>query len=129
MTIGIIGAGAIGSAFARALANRGIEATIANSRGPQSLAPLVAELGPHIRAASVDEAASADMVLVAVNWSKLRILRHRSRRDRRRRAPRAIPGRHAPGAGSRQVRLTRCCIATAVSPGAFAVLPGHLVQA
>ncbi|CDY75187.1 FIG00487687: hypothetical protein [Caballeronia glathei] len=71
MTIGIIGAGAIGSAFARALANRGIEATIANSRGPQSLAPLVAELGPHIRAASVDEAASADMVLVAVNWSKL----------------------------------------------------------
>jgi hypothetical protein len=39
-TIGIIGAGAIGSAFATALANKGIEAVIANSRGPESLREL-----------------------------------------------------------------------------------------
>ncbi len=34
MTIGIIGSGAIGTAFARTLARAGIEATISNSRGP-----------------------------------------------------------------------------------------------
>ncbi|WP_346430284.1 NAD(P)-binding domain-containing protein, partial [Cupriavidus basilensis] len=39
-TIGIIGAGAIGSAFAKALAGKGLEAIIANSRGPASLAEL-----------------------------------------------------------------------------------------
>ena len=37
MTIGIIGSGAIGTALARTLARGGIEATISNSRGPDSL--------------------------------------------------------------------------------------------
>ena len=68
MTIGIIGAGAIGSNVARLLAKSRIEATIANSRGPASLAPLVAELGPFIRAGTREEAASADLVFVAVRW-------------------------------------------------------------
>jgi shikimate 5-dehydrogenase len=40
MTIGIIGAGGVGTAFARALARAGIEATISNSRGPDSLEAL-----------------------------------------------------------------------------------------
>ena len=71
MSIGIIGAGALGSNAARALAKRGISATIANSRGPQSLAELVAELGPAIKAGTVKEAASADIVLVAVRWVDL----------------------------------------------------------
>ena len=71
MSIGIIGAGNIGAAFARALARNGIPAVIANSRGPQSLGPLAAELAPHIAAATLAEAASADIVLVAVPWSKL----------------------------------------------------------
>jgi len=70
-TIGIIGAGAIGSAFATALANKGIPAVIANSRGPASLQDLVNKLGPGIRAGTREEAAAQDMVLVAVNWSKL----------------------------------------------------------
>ncbi len=70
-TIGIIGAGSIGSAFARALARAGLQATLANSRGPQSLAPLVRELGPSITAGTRKEAAAKDIVLVAVNWSKL----------------------------------------------------------
>ena len=69
--IGIIGAGAIGSAFARALARQNINVVIANSRGPQSLAELVADLGPSVRAGTVEEAAAQPMVLVAVNWSKL----------------------------------------------------------
>ncbi len=71
MTIGIIGSGAIGSAFARALARKNIAAVIANSRGPDSLQDLVAELGPSIRAGTREEAATADIVLVAVNWTKL----------------------------------------------------------
>ncbi|TKT73711.1 NADP oxidoreductase [Afipia massiliensis] len=70
-TIGIIGSGSIGSAVARRLASAGIEATIANSRGPASLKDLVREIGPSIRAGTVTEAASKDIVLVAVNWSKL----------------------------------------------------------
>lgn len=71
MTIGIIGAGAIGSAFARSLARAGVPALIANSRGPESLSGLIQELGPTITAGTREEAASADIVFVAVNWSKL----------------------------------------------------------
>ncbi|WP_047530556.1 NADPH-dependent F420 reductase [Pseudomonas sp. 11/12A] len=72
-TIGIIGAGAIGAAFARALSRQGIELVIANSRGPESLASLVADLGPTARAGTREEAAAQPIVLVAVNWSKLPI--------------------------------------------------------
>jgi 8-hydroxy-5-deazaflavin:NADPH oxidoreductase len=69
--VGIIGAGKIGTAFARALARQRIPAVIANSRGPASLLPLTDELGPSLRAVSPEEAAKADIVLVAVNWTKL----------------------------------------------------------
>ena len=71
MTIGIIGSGAIGSAFARTLARAGIEATISNSRGPDSLKELVSELGPSIKAGTREQAARADIVFIAVNWTKL----------------------------------------------------------
>ncbi len=71
MSIGIIGAGALGSSVARLLARSGISATIANSRGPESLASLVGELGPSIMAGTVRDAASADIVLVAVRWVDL----------------------------------------------------------
>src|SRR4029450_12520031 len=71
MFIGIIGSGAIGTAFARTLARAGIKATISNSRGPESLKELVRELGPSIKAGTREEAARADIVCVAVNWPKL----------------------------------------------------------
>jgi len=71
MNIGIIGSGGLGSNVARALANKGIAATIANRRGPGSLAPLVAELGAAITAVTLAEAASADIVLIAVRWTDL----------------------------------------------------------
>jgi predicted dinucleotide-binding enzyme len=71
MSIGIIGSGALGSNVARLLARSGIPATIANSRGPRSLAALVGELGPAIRAGTAKEAASANIVLVAVRWVDL----------------------------------------------------------
>jgi 8-hydroxy-5-deazaflavin:NADPH oxidoreductase len=71
MTIGIIGSGAIGTAFARTLSRAGIQATISNSRGPESLKELVRELGASIKAGTCEEAAHADIVFVAVNWTKL----------------------------------------------------------
>lgn len=70
-SIGIIGAGLIGRAIASQLGRHGIAATIANSRGPESLTPLVTELGPSMMAGTREEAASKDIVFVAVNWSKL----------------------------------------------------------
>jgi hypothetical protein len=70
-SIGIIGAGQIGRAIATALARHAIPATLANSRGPDSLAETVAALGPSIAAGTREEAAAKDIVIVAVNWSKL----------------------------------------------------------
>lgn len=63
-TIGIIGSGNIGSALARALTAAGYSVVIANSRGPESLAPLVAEVGELARAGTVAEAAAAGEVVV-----------------------------------------------------------------
>ena len=71
MSIGIIGSGALGSNVARALAKKGLAATISNSRGPASLAPLIEEVGPSIKAGTVQEAAAADIVLVAVWWADI----------------------------------------------------------
>ncbi|WP_311239332.1 MULTISPECIES: NAD(P)-binding domain-containing protein [unclassified Xanthomonas] len=68
MSIGIIGSGALGANVARALAKKGIAASISNSRGPASLAALVDELGLSITAVSAAEAASADIVIAAVRW-------------------------------------------------------------
>jgi 8-hydroxy-5-deazaflavin:NADPH oxidoreductase len=71
MTIGIIGSGAIGTAFARTLARASVDATISNSRSPDSLKELVRELGPLIKAGTREEAARAGIVFIAVNWTKL----------------------------------------------------------
>jgi predicted dinucleotide-binding enzyme len=71
MTIAILGAGALGIALARLFARNGIAAQIANSRGPETLAQLTGELGPLITAVSAQEAAQADIVILAVNWVHL----------------------------------------------------------
>lgn len=66
-TIGIIGAGEVGSQIARAAIAAGYAVAIANSRGPETLAGLIAELGPSARAATPAEAARAgDFVVIAV---------------------------------------------------------------
>jgi len=70
-TIGILGAGSLGSAVARSLAQAGIRANIANSRAPSSLSALVTDIGGTISAVSREHAASCDLVVVAINWSKL----------------------------------------------------------
>ena len=63
-TFGIIGAGNIGSALARGLADRGHEVLISNSRGPETLADLVADIGGGARAATVQDAATAGEVII-----------------------------------------------------------------
>lgn len=66
-TIGLIGAGHIGSQLARLAVAQGYDVVISNSRGPETLAPLVAELGAHARAATPDAAAAAgDIVVVTI---------------------------------------------------------------
>lgn len=66
-TIGIIGAGHIGSQVARKAVELGYDVVISNSRGPETLGDLVAELGPKARAASAAEAAAAgDFAVVTV---------------------------------------------------------------
>jgi 8-hydroxy-5-deazaflavin:NADPH oxidoreductase len=66
-TLGIIGAGHIGSQIARLAVANGYEVVISNSRGPETLSALIAELGPRARAATAAEAAKAgDMVVVSV---------------------------------------------------------------
>ena len=66
-TIGIIGAGHIGSQVARAAITAGYDVVISNSRGPQTLEGLVAELGPGARAATSEDAATAgDFAVVTI---------------------------------------------------------------
>ena len=65
--IGLIGAGHIGSQIARLGLAHGYDVVISNSRGPDTLSALVAELGPRARAATVVDAAKAgDIVVVTV---------------------------------------------------------------
>jgi len=66
-TLGLIGAGHIGSQLARLAIKNGYDVVISNSRGPGTLGSLIAELGPHARAATPAEAAAAgDMVVVTI---------------------------------------------------------------
>jgi predicted dinucleotide-binding enzyme len=66
-TIGFIGAGHIGSQVARLAISHGHDVVMSNSRGPDTLAALVAELGPRARAATAMDAARAgDIVVVTV---------------------------------------------------------------
>jgi predicted dinucleotide-binding enzyme len=67
--IGIIGAGMIGATTARLFAEAGHEVAVSNSRGPESLAGVVNDLGPRARAMTPADAARwADIVLLAVPW-------------------------------------------------------------
>jgi hypothetical protein len=67
MHIGVIGSGNIGATAAEHFADAGHEVAVANSRGPDSLADLVDELGPNARAATVAEAAAfGEVVLEAI---------------------------------------------------------------
>lgn len=64
MNIGIIGSGHIGGTLTRRFRQLGHDVTVANSRGPESLGDLAAETGA--TPGTVDDAAAADLVVVAV---------------------------------------------------------------
>jgi hypothetical protein len=65
--IGLIGAGHIGSQLARLAIANGYDVVLSNSRGPETLSALVAELGPRARATKPADAAQAgDLVVVTV---------------------------------------------------------------
>jgi hypothetical protein len=70
-TVGIIGAGHIGQALARVAVRAKRRVIMANSRGPDSLAPVVGPLGSAVAAGSVADAAECSMVALAVPWEKL----------------------------------------------------------
>jgi predicted dinucleotide-binding enzyme len=66
-TIGFIGAGHIGSQVARLALAHGYRVVLSNSRGPETLAELVEELGSNARATTPLEAAKAgDIVVVSI---------------------------------------------------------------
>jgi predicted dinucleotide-binding enzyme len=66
-TIGFIGSGHIGSQLARLAVKNGYDVVMSNSRGPETLAPLIKELGAKARASTPEEAAKAgDTVVVTV---------------------------------------------------------------
>lgn len=67
-SVGIIGAGRIGRAMAEIALRGGRHVALSNSRGPESLTALVQELGAGVSAVTVEAAASADVVVLAVMW-------------------------------------------------------------
>ena len=67
-SVGIIGAGRLGRAMARTARRAGRDVVIANSRGPESLASVVSELGDGVSAGTVQQAAAAGIVVIAVPW-------------------------------------------------------------
>jgi hypothetical protein len=69
--VGIIGAGRLGQALARTTLRAGRPVVLANSRGPASLASVVADLGPRASAGTVVDAASCAMVALAVPWASV----------------------------------------------------------
>ena len=71
MNVGIIGAGRLGQAMARTVLRAGRPIAIANSRGPDTLASLVSTLGEGARADTVEEAANAPIVVIAVPWPRV----------------------------------------------------------
>ena len=71
MEIGTIGAGDFAQAFAKQALKAGHKVKISNSRGPESLREIVNRLGPGAIAATKEEAAACEMVLLAVPWDNV----------------------------------------------------------
>jgi predicted dinucleotide-binding enzyme len=66
MTYSIIGSGNIGQALAKLFANSGQAVRIANTRGPESIAPLVKDLGDKVIPQSLQDALKSDLIILAV---------------------------------------------------------------
>jgi 8-hydroxy-5-deazaflavin:NADPH oxidoreductase len=66
--IGTIGAGTVAQAIARHALASGHQVMLSNRRGPAALAELIEELGPAATAVTPTQAASAELVVLAVPW-------------------------------------------------------------
>src|SRR5437660_9757478 len=71
MEIGTIGAGDFAQAFAKRALKAGLKVKLSNSRGPDSIREIVDQLGPGAMAATKEEAAGCEMVLLAVPWDNV----------------------------------------------------------
>jgi predicted dinucleotide-binding enzyme len=71
MKIGIIGAGQVGQALAKKLVKAGYHIIISNSKRPESLQVFTAQFGMLAEAGSSEDAAKADIVILAVGWLKI----------------------------------------------------------
>src|SRR5689334_2114359 len=72
-TIGLIGAGNIGQAVAKLAVEHGYDVVISNSRGPETLADLAADLGPRAEADTAEGAATrGDVVVVTIPFKAYR---------------------------------------------------------
>src|SRR5690348_608238 len=65
-TVGLIGSGRIGGTVARLAVTAGHRVLLSNSRAPDTLKDLAAELGPLARATTGQEAAGGELVVVAI---------------------------------------------------------------
>jgi 8-hydroxy-5-deazaflavin:NADPH oxidoreductase len=66
-TIGIIGSGHVGQSIAKAAIASGYDVVLSNNQGPESLANVVKQLGPHAEAATpVEAGARGDFAVVAI---------------------------------------------------------------
>jgi 8-hydroxy-5-deazaflavin:NADPH oxidoreductase len=73
MKIGVIGAGNIGANAAKLFAQAGHEIALANSRGPETLQSLVAEIGA--QAATIEDAANfGEVVFISIPFGKYQSL-------------------------------------------------------
>jgi predicted dinucleotide-binding enzyme len=68
MKIGFIGAGTVAQTIARHVLPFGHEIVLSNTRGPESLAALVQQLGDGASAGTPQEAAEQELVVLAVEW-------------------------------------------------------------
>lgn len=68
MKVGFIGAGTVTGTFGRHLLTAGHSIVVSNSRGPETLADFVADLGPGVIAGTKQQAAECDVVILATNW-------------------------------------------------------------
>jgi predicted dinucleotide-binding enzyme len=70
-SVGIIGAGRLGQAMARTAQRAGRRVVISNSRGAESLASVVSELGDGVSAGTVEQASAVGIVVIAVPWDSV----------------------------------------------------------
>ncbi|APA88236.1 NAD(P)-binding domain-containing protein [Paraburkholderia sprentiae WSM5005] len=68
MKIGFIGAGIVAQSIAKHTLSVGHEVVLSNSREPESLASVIAELGSGAAAGTAKEAAEQDLVVLATKW-------------------------------------------------------------